>query len=91
MGIKQVLSTPQSPWQRAYVERVIGTIRRECQDHVIVFNDRCLHRHLGRFVDYCHKTRTHLSLERDSPEPRPIQPPTSGHIIAIPVLGGLHH
>jgi len=60
MGIKQVLSTPRSPWQRAYVERVIGTIRRECLDHVIVFNERCLHRHLRSFVDYYHRSRTHL-------------------------------
>jgi transposase InsO family protein len=91
MGIKQVLSAPRSPWQRAYIERVIGTIRRECLDHMIVFNERCLLRHLKRFTDYYHRSRTHLALEKDSPEPRPIQPPDAGGIIAIPEVGGLHH
>jgi len=91
MGIKQVLSAPRSPWQRAYVERVIGTIRRECLDHLIVFNERSLYRHLQRFVDYYHRSRTHLALDKDAPEPRPIQPPESGRIVSIPVLGGLHY
>ena len=66
MGIKQVLSAPRSPWQRAYVERVIGTIRRECLDHMIVFNEGSLYRHLQSFVEYYHRTRTHLALEKDS-------------------------
>lgn len=91
MGIKQVLSAPRSPWQRAYVERVIGTLRRECLDHMIVFNERCLRRHLKKFISYYHHSRTHLALANDSPEPRPIQPPDAGRIISIPVLGGLHH
>jgi len=91
MGIKQVLSAPRSPWQRAYVERVIGTIRRECLDHLIVFNERSLHRHLQAFVNYYHRSRVHLALEKDTPEPRPIQPPECGRIVSIPVLGGLHH
>ena len=91
MGIKQVLSAPRSPWQRAYVERVIGILRRECLDHLIVFNERSLYRHLRTFVDYYHRNRVHLALEKDTPEPRPIQPPESGRIISIPVLGGLHH
>jgi putative transposase len=91
MGIKQVLSAPRSPWQRAYVERVIGTMRRECLDHMIVFRERCLYLHLKSFTNYYHRSRTHLALERDSPEPRPIQPPAAGRIIAIPEVGGLHH
>lgn len=91
MGIKQVLSAPRSPWQRAYVERVIGTIRRECLDHMIVFGERSLRRHVAQFLDYYHGTRTHLSLKKDSPEPRPVQPPDSGWIVSIPVMGGLHH
>ena len=91
MGIKQVLSAPRSPWQRAYVERLIGTIRRECLDHMIVFNEPFLHRHLQSFIAYYHGTRTHLALQKDSPEPRPNQPPEAGRIIAIPVLGGLHY
>ena len=91
MGIKQVLSAPRSPWQRAYVERLIGTIRRECLDHMIVFNERCLYRHLTSFTDYYHRSRTHLALKKDTPEPRPIQAPDGGRIIAIPQVGGLHH
>ncbi len=91
MGIKQVLSAPRSPWQRAYIERVIGTIRRECLDHMIVFNEQSLQRHLEKFLKYYHQNRTHLALEKDSPEPRPIQPPKSGRIVSIPVLGGLYH
>ena len=68
MGIKQVLSTPRSPWQRAYIERVIGTIRRECLDHVIVFNERSLHQHLQAFTTYYHRSRTHLGLHKDTPD-----------------------
>ena len=69
MGIKQVLSAPRSPWPRAYVERVIGTIRRECLDHMIVFNERSLCRHLQRFLEYYHRNRVHLALGKDTPEP----------------------
>ena len=71
MGIKQVLSAPRSPWQRASVERVIGTIRRECLDHVIVFSEASLYRHLRNFADYYHWSRTHLGLQKDTPESRP--------------------
>ena len=67
MGIAEVLSAPRSPWQRAYVERVIGSIRRECLDHVIVFEERSLRRILASYVDYYHRSRTHLSLGKDSP------------------------
>jgi putative transposase len=91
MGIKQVLSVPRSPWQRAYVERLIGTIRRECLDHVIVFNERSLCHHLRAFCDYYHRSRTHLALQKDSPEPRGIQPPEAGRIISIRQVGGFHH
>jgi len=91
MGIKQALSAPRSPWQRAYVERVIGTIRRECLDHVIVFNERSLCQHLQRFLEYYHRNRVHLALEKDTPESRRIQLPESGRIVSTPVLGGLHH
>ena len=69
-----MLSAPRSPWQRAYVERVIGTIRRECLDHVIVFNEASLYRHVKLFTAYYHDSRTHLSLAKDTPEPRPVQP-----------------
>ena len=83
---------PHSPWQRVYVERVIGTIRRECLDHVIVFGERSLYRHLQGFVeDYYHRSRTHLGLEKDSPVPRPIQPADMGRVVAMAEAGGLHH
>ena len=71
MGIKEVLSAPRSPWQRAYVERVIGTIRRECLDHMIVLNEASLYRHVKAYLSYYHESRTHLSLAKDTPEPRP--------------------
>ena len=87
----EVLSTTRPPWQRAYVERVIGTLRRECLDHVIIFNEASLYRHVKSFVAYYHESRTHLSLEKDSPEPRPVQAPEVGNIVAIPQVRGLHH
>ena len=91
MGICEVLSAPRSPWQRAYVERVIGSIRRECLDHVIVFNENSLRRTLNSYFAYYHRSRTHLSLGKDSPEPRAIQPPEMGSVVALPQVGGLHH
>jgi transposase InsO family protein len=91
MGIQQVLSAPRSPWQRAYIERLIGSIRRECLDHFIVFNERTLKRHLSAYAAYYHATRTHLALRKDCPEPRPIQPVDLGPIVSIPEVGGLHH
>jgi len=90
LGIEEVLSAPRSPWQRAYIERVIGSIRRECLDHVIVFNEGSLYRHVQSFVDYYHESRTHLSLEKDTPGRRPVQPPEAGRVIALPQVGGLH-
>jgi transposase InsO family protein len=91
MGIKEVLSTPRSPWQRAYVERVIGTIRRECLDHMIVLNEASLYRHVKSFLTYYHESRTHLSLAKDAPEPRPVHAADRGAVVAIPQVGGLHH
>jgi putative transposase len=91
MGIKPVLSAPRSPWQRAHVERVIGTIRRECLDHLIIFDQRSLPRHLRGVLSYYHRSRTHWALAKDSPEHRSIQPLASGRISAIPEVGGLHH
>jgi putative transposase len=91
MGIEQVLGVPQSPWQRAYVERVIGTIRRECLDHLIIFSEAALYRQVKTFVTYYHGFRTHLSLSKDSPELRAVQPPELGRIVTIPQVGGLHH
>ena len=70
MGIEEVLSAPRSPWQRAYIERIIGTIRRECLDHVIIFSEAALYRQVKSFAEYYHRSRTHLSLSKDSPESR---------------------
>jgi len=75
----------------ASFERVIGSIRRECLDHVIVFHESSLRRTLNSYFDYDHRSRTHLSLGKDSPEPRAIQPPEMGSIVAVPQVGGLHH
>ena len=91
LAIDEVLSAPRSPWQNAFVERVIGSIRRECLDHVVVLNERHLRRILSSYFDYYHRTRTHLSLCKDCPEPRPTQPAGQGKIIACPQVGGLHH
>ena len=91
MNIEEVLSAPRSPWHRAYVERVIGSIRRECLDHVIVFGEASLRRTLSCYFSYYHHTRPHLSLAKDAPEPRPIQGPELGRVLAMPQVGGLHH
>jgi transposase InsO family protein len=91
MGIKQGLSAPRSPWQHAYVERVIGSIRRECLDHVIVFSECSLRRTLTAYCADYHHWRTHLSLSKDAPQSRMIQRPREGQVREIPEVGGLHH
>ena len=91
MGITEVITAPCSPWQNAYVERLIGSIRRECLDHIVIFNERHLRRVLSSYVDYYHRTRTYLSLDKDCPDPRPIMPPRIGKVIALPQVGCLHH
>jgi putative transposase len=91
MGIKQVLSAPRSPWQRAYVERLIGSIRRECSDHIIVFGERSLHRTLGSHASYYPNWRTHLSLGKDAPQSRRIRTSADGKVVEIREVGGLHH
>ncbi len=91
MGIEEVRTAPRSPWQNAFVERLIGSIRRDCQDHVIVMNKRHLKRMLTRYFDYYHRWRTHLSLGIDSPESRPVQRPALGNVVQFPEVAGLHH
>ena len=91
MGIGEVISSPSSPWQNPYAERLIGSIRRECLDHVIVLGERHLRRVLARYMSYYHGARTHLSLEKDSPTPRRIQAPPEGRVVAFAEVGGLHH
>ena len=91
LGIKQVLISTRSPWQNPYVERIIGSIRRECVDHVIIFNERHLRRVLKEYFTYYHGHRTHLGLAKDCPRPRPVEPPDLGPISTEPMVGGLHH
>ena len=91
MGIEEVVIAPRSPWQNPFVERVIGSIRRECLDHVIVWNERHLLRVLSSYFDYYHDSRTHLSLERNAPNPREVESPSQGKVVAIPHVGWLHH
>jgi putative transposase len=91
LGIKQIRTAKRSPWQNPYVERVIGSIRRECLDYVIIFDGRHLKRVLKEYVDYYHRSRTHLGLEKDCPETRPIESVEIGDIRVEQVLGGLHH
>ena len=91
MGITEVLTAPQSPWQNGFVERLIGSIRRECLDHVVVLGNRHLLKTLRSYFDYYHKSRTHLSLGKDAPATRTIQLSGSGAIVETPQVGGLHH
>jgi len=91
MGIEEVVIAASSPWQSPYVERLIGSVRRECLDHVIIFSERQLQRLLGSYFAYYHGSRTHLGLEKDCPVPRPVEPPESGLVSEEPMVGGLHH
>jgi putative transposase len=91
IGIEQVLSAPRSPWQNPFVERLIGTLRRDCLDHVVALNECHLRRIVARYLDYYHDWRTHLSLSMDAPNPRMVHPPDRGRVVAFPELGGLHH
>jgi len=91
LGIREVKAAPRSPWQNPYVERLIGTLRRECLDHVVVLNETHLRRLLRDYLAYYHCVRTHLSLEKDSPEPRLVERLDQGRIVETPMVGGLHH
>ena len=91
LGIKEVLCAPRSPWQNAYAERLIGSIRRECLDHVIILHERGLRQVLKAYFAYYTHSRTHLSLEKDAPIPRAVQLPQLGRVVELPEVGGLHH
>ena len=91
MGIHEVISAPSSPRQNPYAERLIGSIRRECLNHVIVFNEVHLRRTLAGYISYYHLSRTHLSLAKDAPTRRQVQAVTDGDVIAFREVGGLHH
>ena len=91
MGIKEVLTAARSPWQNPFAERLIGSIRRECLDHVIVLNRRHLRRILKNYWAYYHRSRTHLGLDKESPVERDVQGPELGKVVEFPEVGGLHH
>jgi transposase InsO family protein len=91
LGIREVRTAPRSPWQNPYVERLIGTLRRECLDHMVVLNETHLRRLLRDYLTYYHRWRTHLSLEKDAPEPRAVERVDQGRIVETPLVGGLHH
>ena len=91
LGLEQKLIAPRSPWQNPFVERLVGSIRRECLDHMIVLHEQHLRRRLTDHLSYYHQHRTHRSLDEDAPESRAVEPPDQGHIIALPLVSGLHH
>jgi transposase InsO family protein len=89
MGIRDRPTSPRSPWQNGYAERLIGSIRRECLDHAVVFGERHLRHLLLSYVKYYNGARTHLSLEKDAPVSRVVE--RAGQILCRPILGGPHH
>ena len=91
MQITEVLAAPRSPWQSPYVERLIGSICRECLDHIVVLSEESLSRILRSYVAYYHDSRCHLALNKDSPDTSEVQPPDKGIVVEIPRVGGLHH
>jgi Integrase core domain len=88
MSIRDRPTAPRSPWQNGYCERLIGSIRRECLDHIVVFGEQHLRHLLRVYADYYNRTRTHLSLNKDSPASRAVE--SFGRILPVPILGGLH-
>jgi transposase InsO family protein len=91
MGMRVVLTAPSSPWQDPYEERFIGSLRRECLDHIVVFDESCLGRILKAYFEYYEHSRTHLALEKDAPASRAIHPPELGVVVKVLQRGGLHH
>ena len=91
LSLRQIVTARASPWQNAYCERVIGTLRRECLDHVVAVNERQLKGVLDGYVRYYNGTRTHLSLAKNSPISRRPSSKRDGTIVALPEAGGLHH
>ena len=91
LGMEEVITAPRSPWQNPYVERLIGSVRRECLNHVIVWKERSLRRTLQSYFAYYQRSRTHLALAKDAPESRVVEKPERGRVVAISQVGGLHH
>ena len=89
MGVTELISAPRSPWQNAFVERLIGSIRRECTDHIIAMGERRLRRTLLEYAEYYNASRTRQSLDGDAPDGRVVE--ATGEMVATPVLGGLHN
>jgi transposase InsO family protein len=91
LGVEEVVTAARSPWQNAYAERLIGSLRRECLDHIVVLGEIHLLRILAGYFEYYNRARCHLSLVGDAPEPRPAQGPELGRVVERPEVGGLHH
>jgi putative transposase len=91
LGIEEVVTAARSPWQNAYAERLIGSLRRECLDHIVVLGELHLLRILSGYFEYYNRARCHLSLVGDAPEPRPVQGLELGKVVEQPEVGGLHH
>ncbi len=91
MGIRDVLTAPHSSWHNPFAERLIGSIQRECLDHVLVLSERHLRRLLTSYFAYYHRARTHLALDKDAPDRRSVEQPGLGMVVQIPEVGGLHH
>jgi transposase InsO family protein len=89
MGIRDRPTSPGSPWQNPYVERLIGTVRRECLDGMLVFGEAHLRQILSSYGAHYNEVRTHLALDKDAPLGRAVQ--RTGVVVAIPILSGLHH
>jgi transposase InsO family protein len=89
MGIRDRPTAARSPWQNGYAQRLIGSIRRDCLDHVVVFGEQHLRHLLISYQNYYNELRTHLSLKKDAPIPRDVR--TVGRVLPLPILGGLHH
>jgi transposase InsO family protein len=91
LGVEEVVTAARSPWQNAYAERLIGSLRRECLDHVVVVGEVHLLRILASYFEYYNRVRCHLALAGDAPVPRPAQVAEQGRVVEVPEVGGLHH
>jgi putative transposase len=91
LGIREIRTAARAPLMNAFAERAIGTLRRECFDHLIVLNERHAQRRLAEFRDWYNQDRVHLALGKDAPDHRPLEPPELGKVVGLPRLGGLHH
>jgi len=91
MGIEEVITAYRSPWQNPYCERVIGSIRRDCLGHMMIFSEEGLRRLMAEYIRHYNESRAHMSLQGNSPIPREVEPPSKGRVISVPFVGGLHH